>query len=69
MEIQNKDMEVFRAIENLMTDVDFYVIQYKFFKEHHEKFENTEENKHEYNDIFQLYMKILDENIDLELSK
>ena len=59
--------EIFKDIANLVTQADFAKAQDDFFQKNQDKFEDTEENKLEYTNIYTEYVYILEEIIEINL--
>ena len=60
-------MEIFSAIADLVTQAEFTKAQDDFFLKNQDKFEDTEENKLEYTNIYAEYVYILEQIIELNL--
>ena len=52
--------KIFTAISDLITQDDFAKSQMEFFEKNKDKFEDTEENKLEYTNIYTEYVYILE---------
>lgn len=65
----NKHDDIFKAICDLIVLSDFISAQQDFYEKHKETFEDTDENKLEYTQIYEAYVLILDSMIDQELYK
>lgn len=61
------DTEIFKAIADLVTQAEFSKAQDDFFKKNQDKFEDTEENKLEYTNIYMEYVYILEQMIEMNL--
>lgn len=68
METSNNS-KIFKSISLLVTNADFINSQNEFFEKHAGTFTDSEENKHEYIQIFEAYVHILETLIDVELAK
>lgn len=55
-------------IENIILSDEFVALRESFMHEHCHKFEDAEENKLEYTDIFTQYTKLIEGHIERELS-
>ena len=70
MDTTNSSMSVFDAISDLMTDAEFISANQDFFSRHCEIFDaNVEENKHEYKQIFEEFLKIQEDVIEWKLKE
>lgn len=59
--------QIFTDISNLITTIEFDKAQEDFFEKNKDKFEDTEENKLEYTNIYTDYVYILEELIEINL--
>jgi len=58
MDTRDSNMCVFDAICDMMTDSDFITANQEFMARHCDSFDaNVEENKHEYKDIFEDFLR------------
>ena len=63
-------MSVFNAISELMTDPDWVTANQEFFAQHCDIFDaNVEENKHEYKQIFEEFLKVQEDVIESRLKE
>ena len=65
----DKDILIFNEIASLITQADFMKSQDEFFKKNQDIFEDTEENKLEYTEIYTEYVYILEEIIEANLKE
>ncbi|GFT86488.1 ADP-ribosylation factor-like protein 2-binding protein [Trichonephila clavipes] len=56
-------------IEDIIIDPSFSKLQHNFMEKHYEIFEECEENKLEYMDIFNLYTELIEKHIEKSLLK
>ncbi|KAJ8599360.1 hypothetical protein CTAYLR_007012, partial [Chrysophaeum taylorii] len=56
------------ALEDILMSDDFASAQQAFCKEHGGVFGDTEENKHEYHDVFQKYSQLMETHIENRLA-
>ena len=61
METEAKDIKIFKSIVNLVTSLEFQDSQSEFFTKHQDTFTDDEENKLEYQEIYESYLRIVDE--------
>ena len=67
--MEDKNTKIFNAISLLITNTDFINCQLEFYKKHIGTFTGTDENKHEYTQIYEAYIQILEVMIEIELQK
>ena len=61
---------IFEQISELVSSPDFTEAQMSFFEKHNQIFdENEEENKHEYKEIFELYLSLMEQLIESQLQQ
>ena len=61
-------MRVFLGVSELMTDSEFVSANQDFFERHCEQFDaNVEENKHEYKQIYEEFLKVQEDIIEAKL--
>ena len=65
--ISSQNMKVFNSITDVVTKPDFTDSCYQFMDKHKDTFTDDEENKLEYTEIFDQYIKILQQSIDSHL--
>jgi len=63
----NQNLEIFTAIADLVIQAEFTKAQDDFFMKNQDKFEDTEENKLEYTNIYTEYVYILEQMIEMNL--
>ncbi|GIY86866.1 ADP-ribosylation factor-like protein 2-binding protein [Caerostris darwini] len=56
-------------IEDIIIDPSFAKLQHSFMEQHYQKFEECEENKLEYMDVFNLYNDLIEKHIETSLLK
>ncbi|GFT00670.1 ADP-ribosylation factor-like protein 2-binding protein [Nephila pilipes] len=56
-------------IEDIIIDTSFAKLQHNFMEKHYKKFEECEENKLEYMDIFNSYTELIEKHIETSLIK
>jgi ADP-ribosylation factor 2-binding protein len=61
--------EIFTVIADLITQDDFAKSQMEYFEKNKDKFEDTEENKLEYTNIYTEYVYILEQIIEANLKE
>lgn len=62
-------MQVFKHISDIITDGDFNIAIQEFFNTNCQKFEDQEENKHEYQQIYEEYLDITEKVIETKLKE
>jgi hypothetical protein len=67
MESTTIDQQIFNAIADEITQVEFQNDQNEFYAKHMDKFEDTEENKLEYTQVYEAYIEILEQMIEAKL--
>jgi hypothetical protein len=69
MEASNdSNMQIFKAIQGIITDPDFNIATQAFFATHSKAFDdNVEENKHEYKQIYEEYLSITERVIEAKI--
>lgn len=58
--MQDKDLQIFKNIVDVITQSEFMSAQEEFMKKNCQTFEDTEENKLEYTNVYTEYVHILD---------
>ena len=66
METSSKD-EIFNAICEIITNEEFTNSQMDFYVANCKDFNDDDENKHSYMDVFEKYVKLIDASIDAHL--
>ena len=61
------NQEIFKDIADLVTQAEFAKAQDDFFQKNQDKFEDTEENKLEYTQVFEQYVMMCDELVTAKL--
>ncbi|GBM59794.1 ADP-ribosylation factor-like protein 2-binding protein [Araneus ventricosus] len=70
--ISNNDCQfdtVIGYIEDIIIDPSFSKLQHNFMEKHYEKFEECEENKLEYINVFNAYTELIEKHIEASLLK
>lgn len=67
--MEDTNFEIFKQISNDIQDDEFTSVQHAFFEKNKEPFEETDENKLEYTQIFEQYVTILEEIIAAKLKE
>ena len=62
------DMQIFLAIADQIAQVEFQSDSFEFFNKHIDTFEDTDDNKLEYTQVFEAYVYILEKMIEARLS-
>lgn len=65
--VTQENMTVFNSIAELVTSTDFGEACSNFLEKHLDTFDDEEENKLEYTEIFEEYVQILEKVIDSKL--
>jgi len=68
MESTTTNERVFNALADQIAQIEFQNDQYEFFNKHMNTFEDTDENKLEYTQIYEAYVYILEQIIEAKLS-
>jgi len=67
--MEDVNFEIFKMVSEIVQDDEFTNAQNAFFDKNKEPFEETEENKLEYTQIFEQYVTILEEIIAVKLKE
>lgn len=67
--MEDVNFEIFKMVSEIVQDDEFTNAQNAFFDKNKEPFEETEENKLEYTQIFEQYVSILEEIIAVKLKE
>ena len=67
--MEDTNFEVFKMVSEIVQEDDFTNAQHAYFEKNKESFEDTEENKLEYTQIFEQYVTILEEIIAARLKE
>lgn len=67
--LSENDAKVFKAIETVMLESDFKNATVSFIEANYDKFEDTEENKLEYTEIHNEYLKIVEQVLELQVKE
>ncbi|KRX06107.1 hypothetical protein PPERSA_09719 [Pseudocohnilembus persalinus] len=62
-----KNQEILNFISEILANSEFQEAQAQFFDKNCSHFENEDENKHIYNDLFKEYQAILDQSVESKL--
>ena len=66
---ENRFDEIMGAIEDVIMSLEYQELQNGFMEKHYKEFEDTEENKFIYTDIFQEYTNIFENYLTKELEQ
>ena len=58
--MQDKSDAIFQELREIIYDKDFLQAQDDFFEKHHQEFEDTEENKLSYTQIYEQFVSLLE---------
>ena len=67
MESTNKNREIYEKISQLILEEEFHQGQMNFFNKNCHAFSEDEENKHEYKDIHEEYIRLLELAIEVQI--
>ena len=67
--MEDTNVQIFNKIVEIVTDASFSNAQMEFYKTYCKEFNDEDENQLKHTEIYQSYMKILDELIDAQLVK
>ena len=67
MESESKDMSIFKVICGAVTDTEFTSAQQEFYEKNAHIFNDDDENKLSYTDVFESYVYLLDQTITAKL--
>ena len=67
MEVQNKSDAIFKELTGIILDKDFDKAQQSFFEKNYDQFEDTEENKLIYTQIYESFVELLEQLIVVKL--
>jgi len=69
MESQDQNMAIFNAISQLVISAEFNHDQSEFASKNISIFDEEEENKHEYKQVYEDYCNIMDRTIEAKLKE
>lgn len=69
METTDKNMTIFDTVTALVAEDDFNQAQTEFVKKNHAIFDEEEENKHEYKQVYEDYVNIMERMIEAKLKE
>ena len=65
--VSEQNKQIFDKIQDIIANEDFVKAQYDFMKEHANTFDENDENKLEYTGIFESYVQITEQIIEVKL--
>lgn len=67
MEDNNKNIAIFASITELISHAEFHDDQKSFIMENYRIFNEDEENKHQYKQVYDQYLEIMERTIEAKL--